>query len=161
MRLICRFLASSLLVAALSAGGASAQDTAPVTSTETTPASGRLSYEEYRLGELEYLTKRSRNGMISSSAVTAVGIALVTPAWVKECVRVASSSSFDDVRCSSTGKVLLGVGFPILIAGATGLIVTAILFGVRKGKMRSIQERLTYERHRAVHWDPERSAFAF
>lgn len=120
-----------------------------------------MSYDEYRLNELEYLAKRSRTGLISTSAVTAVGIALVAPALARECVRVASSASYDDLRCTGTGKTLLGVGVPLLAAGATGLLVTAIMFGVRKGKIRSIQNRLAYERHRAVRWDPTEHAFAF
>ena len=50
---------------------------------------------------------------------------------------------------------------PILIAGVTGVLVTAILFGVRKGKIKGIENRLAYERHHAVHWDPARGAFVF
>ncbi len=119
------------------------------------------SYDEFRLNQLHYLSGRSRTGVISTSAVTAAGLALVIPAAVGQCVRVASSSSFDDLRCSTTGKALLGVGIPILVAGVTGLLVTSIMLGVRRGKMRSIEDRLSYERHRTIRWDPTRSAVAF
>ena len=119
------------------------------------------SYEEFRLSQLDYLAGRSRIGVISSSAVAAAGLALVIPAAVGQCVRVASSSSFDDLRCSTTGKALLGVGIPMIAAGVTGLLVTSIMLGVRRGKMRGIEDRLAYERHRTIRWDPVRSAVAF
>lgn len=119
------------------------------------------SYEEFRLTQLDYLARRSRTGVISTSAVTAAGLALVIPAAVGQCVRVASSSSFDDLRCSTTGKALLGVGIPILVAGVTGLLVTSIMLGVRRAKMRGIEDRLSYERYRTIRWDPTRSAVAF
>lgn len=119
------------------------------------------SYEEFRLNQLHYLAGRSRTGVISTSAVTAAGLALVIPAAVGQCIRVASSSSFDDLRCSTAGKALLGVGIPILVAGVTGLVVTSIMLGVRRGKMRGIEDRLSYERHRTIRWDPTRSAVAF
>ena len=140
--------------------GASAQEPDTETAGQAT-APAKLSYEEYRLSELEYLAKRSRNAMIGTSAVTAVGIALITPAAVNECVRVASSNSFDDLRCTSTGRVLLGIGVPFAVVGGTGLLVTAIMFGVRKGRIKSIEDRLAYEGKRALRWDPARGAFAF
>ena len=161
MRTFPGILSFLVFVGALSAGAAVAQDSANVAPKEAAVPNETLSYDEYRLRELEYLAKRSRTALISTSAATAVGIALVAPAFAKECVRVASSSSADDLRCSSTGKALLGVGMPILIAGATGVLVTAILYGVRKGKIRGIKDRMAYERHRAVRWDPERAGFAF
>ena len=149
-------LLSLLLVGTSWATAANAQDAAGVTPEATT-----LSYDEYRLEELQYVAKRSRKALIGTSAAAAVGIALVTPALVKECVRVSSSASVDDLRCSSRGRILLGVGAPILIAGATGMLVTAILYGVRKGKIKSIENRLAYQRHHAIHWDPRRGVLAF
>ncbi len=146
----------TVLLGASWATPATAQDAADVT-----PEAMTLSYDEYRLDELNYVAKRSRNALIGTSAATAVGISLVTPALVKECARVSSSASVDDLRCSSRGRILLGVGAPILIAGATGMLVTAILYGVRKGKIKSIENRLAYQRHHTIHWDPRRGTFAF
>lgn len=140
---------------------ASAQESSNKTATELEAPVEQLSYEEYRRNELEFLAKRSRTALISTSAVAAVGVALVAPALAIDCVRVASSSSFDDVRCSSRGKALLGVGIPFLVAGATGVMVTAIMFGVRKGKIRHLEDRIAYEASRAVRWDPARSVFVF
>lgn len=121
----------------------------------------RLSYDEYRRNELEFLARRSRIALISTSAAAAVGIALVAPAFAAECVRVASSSSFDDVRCSGTGKALLGVGVPFLAAGVLGIIISGTMFGVRKGKIRNLDNRIAYEKSSAVRWDPSRAVFEF
>ena len=131
---------------------------ATATPTQTPP---RISYDEYRRNELEFLAKRSRIALFSSSAAAAVGVALVTPAAVNECVRVASSSSFDDVRCSATGRTLLGLGIPLLVAGALGIIISGTMFGVRKGKIRNLEDRFAYEKSSAFRWDPSRTAFVF
>lgn len=156
---------ASILVVLLSAGDAraqdSAQDSAGATPTEPTAAPERPSYLEYRRKELAYLAKRSRTGLISGSAATAVGVALAAPAIVRECVRITSSSSVDDFRCTNAGKALLGAGAPILIGGVTTLLVTGIMLGVRKGKIRSIDDQLAYEKYRAVRWDPARAVFVF
>lgn len=158
----CRLCALTLF--ALLSGffsGASAQEAQGEASVELEVPRERLSYEEYRRNELHYLAKRSQKALISTSAAAAVGIALVAPAAVRECVRIVSSSSFDDVRCSSTGSVLLGIGVPILVAGATGVLVTAIMLGVRKGKARNLEDRIAYEQSRAIRWDPARAVFEF
>ena len=121
----------------------------------------RLSYDEYRRNELEFLAGRSRIALISTSVAAAVGGALVAPALVTECVRITSSSSFDDIRCSTAGKALLGVGIPILVAGALGVIISGTMFGVRRGKIRNLDNRIAYEKSSAIRWDPSRAVFEF
>ncbi len=140
---------------------AAAHDSGSEVEASAAQAPPRISYDEYRRNELEFLAKRSRIALFSSSAAAAVGVALVTPAAVNECVRVASSASFDDVRCSLTGKTLLGIGIPMLAAGAIGIIISGTMFGVRKGKIRNLEDRFAYEKSRAVRWDPSRTAFVF
>jgi hypothetical protein len=151
-------LLSALLLGASSAG---AQEPPASVTLELAPSSESVSYEEYRLGQLHYLAGRSRTGLIVGASVTVVGVALVAPAFVNECVRITSSSSFDDLRCSTTGKALLGVGIPVLLSGVTTLLVTSVMFGVRRGRIRSIEDRLEYEKRRAFRYDPARGAFAF
>lgn len=161
MRACCLFALALFPLLSTFFSDASAQEAPSEASVELEAPRERLSYEEYRWNELNYLAKRSRKALISTSAAAAVGISLVAPAAVKECVRVASSSSFDDLRCSSTGAILLGIGVPILVAGATGVLVTAIMLGVRKGKARNLEDRMAYEESRAVRWDPARAVFVF
>lgn len=152
-----------VLLCALTApvGSAGAEEAPNDSAAEVESPLARLSYDEYRRNELEFLAKRSRIALISSSAAAAVGIALVAPALAAQCVRVASSSSFDDVRCSQTGKALLGVGVPFLAAGVLGIIISGTMFGVRKGKMRNLDNRIAYEKSSAVRWDPSRAVFEF
>lgn len=152
-----------ILLCALTApvGSAGAEEAPNDSAAEVESPLARLSYDEYRRNELEFLAKRSRIALISSSAAAAVGIALVAPALAAQCVRVASSSSFDDVRCSQTGKALLGVGVPFLAAGVLGIIISGTMFGVRKGKMRNLDNRIAYEKSSAVRWDPSRAVFEF
>jgi hypothetical protein len=144
----------------LGSSGARAQETPTISIVEPEGQSTMLSYEEYRLRELHYLAGRSRTGLIVGASVTVAGAALVTPALVNECVRIASSSSFDDLRCSTRGKALLGVGIPILLGGVTTLLVTSIMFGVRRGRIRAIEDELEY-RKRRVGYDPAKGAFTF
>lgn len=141
--------------------GVAAHDPGSEVDASPAHATPRISYDEYRRNELEFLAKRSRIALFSASAAAAVGIALVTPAAVNECVRVASSASFDDVRCSRTGKTLLGLGIPLLAAGAVGIIISGTMFGVRKGKIRNLEDRFAYDKSSAFRWDPSRTAFVF
>ena len=158
MRLVFAFFSVCLLSMVLSIDVAKAHEHPSVTATER---SDGMSYEEFRLKQLRYLAGRSRTGVIVSSAVTVAGVSLVAPAFVKDCVRVASSSSFDDLRCSTRGKALLGVGIPVLLGGTISLLITGIMFGVRKGRIRAIEDRLEYQRRRALRWDAAQGAFAF
>jgi uncharacterized integral membrane protein len=150
-----------LCASAASLGSARAQDASGDASSEAVLPPARLSYDEYRLNELEFLAGRSRIALISTSVAAAVGGALVAPALVTECVRITSSSSFDDIRCSTAGKALLGIGIPILVAGALGVIISGTMFGVRRGKIRNIENRIAYEKSSAIRWDPSRAVFEF
>lgn len=157
-RLVCCFVLSVFVG---DAREARAQDASVGAIDELVRAPSMPSYEEYRLGQLHYLAGRSRTGVIVGASVTAVGIALVTPAFVNECIRVASSSSFDDLRCSTRGKALLGVGVPFLVSGVVTVLTTGIMLGVRRGRIRAIEDRIEYEKRRAFRYDPVSGAFAF
>ena len=150
-----------LCASATSLGNARAQEAAVDVSAEAVPTPARLSYDEYRRNELEFLAGRSRIALISTSVAAAVGGVLVAPALVTECVRITSSSSFDDIRCSTAGKALLGIGIPILVAGALGVIISGTMFGVRKGKIRNLDNRIAYEKSSAIRWNPSRAVFEF
>ena len=161
MRQVALGISAFLLAVVASADGVSAQEAAAATVENPPAPHERLSYDEYRRNELVYLSKRSRVGLISASAVTAVGVALVAPALVKECVRITAATGVDDFRCTTRGQALLAVGYPLLIGGAIGILVTGIMLGVRKGKIRFLEDRIAYEKPRSIRWDPTRSALVF
>jgi hypothetical protein len=50
---------------------------------------------------------------------------------------------------------------PLFVGGLTGVLVSGIMFGVRKGKLRRLNDRMAYEKSRAVRWDPASSRFVF
>ena len=166
-----RFIGFFLATIAMGAAGSHAQDTAapatgvvdsppagyPTTGTQPT---GMQTYNELRKQELERGVRRTRTALIATSASFAVGLALVVPAFTSDnCV----SNDFDnnDLVCTSTGKALLGVGIPFLTVGFYGALVSGIMLGVRKGKLRRLNERIAYESRAKLRWDPTQSKFVF
>ena len=118
------------------------------------------SYEEFKRATLEKSARRSRNALIGTAAATVVGTALVFPALINQCFRFNLPSS-SNLQCTKGGKAMLGIGIPLFWGGMTGVVVTAIMFGVRKGKLRRLDDRMAYEKSRAVRWDPVGSRFVF
>jgi hypothetical protein len=159
MRLIA---ATILLPAFLSsfASTASAEELDLSLDPESDPAY-KLSYEDYKLQELQRTAKRSRNALIGTSAVAAVGLALVIPAASQcESIQINGESEY---QCTSAGDTLLRVGSPLVIGGLTGAVVSGIILGVRKGKIRRLNDSFatSQSRSRAVRWDERSSRFVF
>ena len=120
----------------------------------------QLTYEEYKLQELERTALRSRNALIGTSVAAAVGLALVIPAASSQCesVEVAGEKEY---QCTRAGDVLLRVGSPLVIGGLTGAVVSGIILGVRKGKIRRLNDSFSPTKSRAVRWDERSSRFVF
>lgn len=123
------------------------------------PAPDR-SYEEYKRDELARSARQSRNALIGLSASAVVGTALVLPASANQCYRF-DILGVTEVRCTTAGKVMLGLGWPLFVGGITGVLISGIMFGVRQGKLRRLNDRLAHEKSRAIRWDPSRSRFVF
>jgi len=117
-------------------------------------------YDNYQREELEKSSRRSRNALIGTSAATVVGAALLFPALANQCYTFDFQGSAQ-IRCTSAGKAMLGIGYPLFIGGLIGVLTTGIMFGVRKGKLRRLNDRMAYEKSRAVRWDPAGSRFVF
>lgn len=140
-----------------------AQGPAPVTMTTNDPTyvDKRLAYDMHRREELQRGVRRTRNALIATSAAFGVGLALTIPAWAGDhCVWVTVNNG-DELRCDTAGKALLGVGGPFLWGGSIGMLVSGIMFGVRKGKLRRVNERIMLTSQRRVRWDPASSRFVF
>ncbi|MGB5809755.1 MAG: hypothetical protein WBG86_04440 [Polyangiales bacterium] len=162
-----KWISVTLVVGLGFAGVAFAQDSQAAPSTEIvqTPPAGypppaqRLSYDEHRRAELERGIKRTRNALIATSASLVVGMALTIPAFTSNnCVE---NSFNNDYSCTTAGKALVGVGAPFLAVGFWGVIVSGIMFGVRRGKLRRLNERVAYEGRAKLRWDPYQSKFVF
>ncbi len=117
-------------------------------------------YEEYQHDTLEKGARRSRNALIGTSAAAVVGTALVFPALANQCFTFNVQGA-TNIRCTSAGKAMLGIGWPLFMGGLMGVVITGIMFGVRKGKLRRLDDRIAYEKSRAVRWDPAGSRFVF
>ena len=124
------------------------------------PSAPRQTYEEYQRDELTRSSRRSRNALIGTSAATVVGAAFLFPGAATQCV-VLDFQHTTELRCTTAGKALVGIGMPLFWGGVTGVLISGIMLGVRKGKLRSINDRMAYEKSRAVRWDPARSRFVF
>ena len=123
-----------------------------------------MSYDEFRQRELQESSRRSRNALIGLSATAVVGAALGFPGSIRQCYVVVVnylSGPTEELRCTPAGKALVGIGWPLFSIGITGVLVSGIMFGVRKGKLRRLEHRMAYERSRAVRWDPRTSRFVF
>jgi hypothetical protein len=122
------------------------------------------SYDEFRQRELQKSSRRSRNALIGLSATAVVGAALGFPGSIRQCYVVVvnySTGPNEEVRCTPAGKALVGIGWPLFSIGVTGVLITGIMFGVRKGKLRRLEDRIAYEKSRAFRWDPHTSRFVF
>ena len=156
--LVCLSLAFSL-VASLGDSRAQAEDLDLTLDPDLMPAA-EITYEEYKLQELERTARRSRNALIGTSVAAAVGLALVIPATSGQC-RSVEIDGKSEYECTRTGDTLLRVGSPLVIGGLTGAVVSGIILGVRKGKIRRLNDSFGATRGRAFRWDERSSRFVF
>ena len=147
------------LIASLGSSRAQAEDLDLTLDPDLVPAH-EITYEEYKLQELERTAKRSRNALIGTSVAAAVGLALVIPAASGQCQSVEIDGK-SEYECTRTGDTLLRVGSPLVIGGLTGAVVSGIILGVRKGKIRRLNDSFAPNRARAFRWDERSSRFVF
>jgi hypothetical protein len=111
----------------------------------------------YTLEELELRVKKARRGLIGTSVILGVGVALWSSA--SACSDPPSTEEFvivDLPPCFGlivTGFVLTGVGF-------IGMLVSGPVLGARKRKLRRLQEA-HYGKPRRVQWDLAQSRLVF
>ena len=120
----------------------------------------QLTYEDYRLEELQRTARRSRNALIGTSAAAAVGLALVIPAASSQCQSVEVGGE-SDYQCTQAGDALLRAGSPLVLGGLTGAVVSGIILGVRKGKIRRLNDSFSPTKARALRWDERSSRLVF
>jgi len=158
MSLRTALIVAVILVSALPLAVARAQEQ-PTLTLDLEPAGApQLTYEEFKIEELERGALRSRNALIGTSVAAAVGLALVIPAWGQcESTEVNGKDEYD---CTRAGSALYGVGSPLLLGGLTGAVVSGIILGVRKGKLRRLNDTFS-PKARAVRWDERSSRLVF
>jgi hypothetical protein len=108
----------------------------------------------YTLEEMELRVKRAKIGLGVSAGFMALGFALFFAAAVQ------TFGCFDP--CSYPGWVdpIYAMGLTLGVGGAAGMVVSGILLGKRKRKLRTLEEAY-YGRPRRVRWDLAQSRVVF
>jgi hypothetical protein len=160
-----RWIAILATTWALSAATASAQEGAIIVDT---PAPGsvrapeaKMTYAEFRLQELEKSARRTGIAFGATTGAAVLGTALFFPGLVRQCFVVQMSDGSEELQCTPAGKALVGLGFPLWFGGLTGMLVSGIMYGVRRGKVRRLKEQIAYGSFRAIQWDPKAGVFRF
>ena len=172
---------SALLFASSTAGFAHAQEAQPAQPAAAQPAAAQpaaaqpvtvasppptmqdkhLAYDMYRRDQLAESVPRTRNALIGTSVSFGVGLALLIPVWAGDhCVSYDFGDS-SNYECDTTGKVLTGIGAPLAWGGSLGMIVSGIMLGVRKGKIRRLDQKIMLTSDRKLRWDPSTSRMVF
>jgi hypothetical protein len=99
----------------------------------------------YTLEELNVRIRRARIGLYATTGLTVVGIPLMI-VGAQRCLAVTD--------CGGTYRRLAGAGAIIATLGGTGMLVTAIMLGVRKGKRRALERGMRFHSsERRIEWD--------
>ena len=120
-----------------------------------------LAYDMYRRDELRRSVPRTRKALIGTSVSFGVGLALLIPVWAGDHCVTYNFGDTSNYECDTTGKVLTGIGAPLAWGGALGMIVSGIMLGVRKGKIRRLDQKIMLTSDRKLQWDPSTSRMVF
>jgi hypothetical protein len=108
----------------------------------------------YTLEEMQLRVKRARIGLSASAGSMVLGTVLAVAAGAQTII------CFEP--CSYPGWVdpVFAMGMTLAFAGVAGMVVSGILLGKRKRKLRRVQEA-HYGTPRRVQWDLARSRLVF
>jgi hypothetical protein len=166
-----RFVLASVLWLATSSASAQ-QGAAPAVEAQAAPpgqvimtAPGQTSvsqvYFASDLEDAEIRSRRTRNALIATSAVTGLGIILLG-VGSSQCEVVEGFNDPDDWVCNNAGDVLVPLGGSFLGAGSIGMITSGIMLGVRNKQKREIQRDMRRHYYGSrLHWDIASSRFVF
>jgi hypothetical protein len=123
------------------------------------PLDPALSYVDFERQHLEQSALRSRNALIGTSVAMVVGAAIFFP-LVVNCIEIYAPEG-SPPKCGRGAEAGILTSGMVLNGGMVGTIVTGIMYGVRKGKIRRLDDQPKYDRGRAVRFDTERGSFVF
>jgi len=122
---------------------------------EVVPSPPRTA-DGYTLEEMELRVRRAKIGLGISGGLGVLGLALVG-GWVACSNRKpAGAGEFFPSECDP----LLFAGFSMTLIGPVGMITSGAILGVRKRKLRELQQA-HYGRPRRVQWDLAQSRLVF
>jgi hypothetical protein len=134
---------------------------AMIITTAPNQSSARQVYFQSDLDDLNDGIRRTRIALISTSAVTAVGI-ILTSIGASQCTYYNSNYYNYPYNCNRAGDVLLPMGGTFLSLGAIGMITSGIMLGVKKGKRRRMQRDMRRSAYGArLQWDVDSGQLVF
>lgn len=117
-------------------------------------ASPAQTVDGYTLTEIKRRAQRAKRGLGVSVVPFVVGGIFMT-------VGTVGGGCYFNSDPPTQCKRMLYSGVGLAAVGAAGMIATGILLGVRKRKLRTLREAVSYERRRRAEWDVERSRLVF
>jgi hypothetical protein len=103
---------------------------------------------------LQVRVKRARRGLISTSVILGLGVAL----WVGGAVHDARNPP--DAFSLEIPNGLIIAGLTLTMVGSVGMIVSGAMLGASKRKLRKL-EQAHYEKPSRIQWDLARSRLVF
>lgn len=113
-------------------------------------------FDQWRLDDAQTRIRAARYGLIASTAMFGVS-------WIFLGAAIPRCQSTSDylVHCTNTGYAHMVIGLTFAISGATGMLVSGILLGVRKKNQRVLRQSIQRRQNARFRWDPDRGSFVF
>jgi hypothetical protein len=118
-------------------------------------------FEDEEREELAWTARKSRNYLIGMSAATALGVVLVVPAELNQCVSLDVAENAGVRRCTPGGWAMVGIGYSALLVGGVGMLASGLALAISKGQLRRYDKLAAQRKSRAFRWDPVSSRFVF
>jgi len=118
-------------------------------------------YQQYELEEANKGIRNTRNALIATSALAAVGMIVGATAF-RHCEFIYYNVNRpDDLVCTQRGDALLAAGGTIFGLAAIGMITSGIMLGVRKGKRRRLRREIRSQQGARLRWDVPSGGLVF
>ena len=118
-------------------------------------------FEDPEREELAWAARKSRNYLIGMSATAALGVVLVVPAELNQCVSLDVAEDAGVRRCTPGGWAMVGIGYSALLIGGVGMLASGLALAISKGQLRRYEKHAAQRKPRVFRWDPARSRFVF
>lgn len=115
-----------------------------------------ISADGHTLSQLEESSRRVRVALYYTTGVFGAGV-ILTVAGTRQC----NNNTVPNANCDRAGKALLGVGVPLLVSGAVGMITSGIILGLRNKTLRELHREIRERSDRKLRWDPLTSRVVF
>ena len=117
--------------------------------------------QQYELEEANRRIRNTRNALIATSALAAVGMIVGATAF-RHCEFIYYNVNRpDDLVCTQRGDALFVAGGTIFGLAAIGMITSGIMLGVRKGNRRRLRREIQRSQGARLRWDVPSGGLVF